>query len=236
MKTGPNRTTIGSDAFFLNEPRPAPLGKVGQVDFTTLPNAEKDICDEFVSFQSYLRSEQIAPDLKTLQDGIERLDKVIQGCAREIAGFMRTDDGGWERLEFNAALNDLLYDHGFRHVQMASAAEETVNNLNNLGMFVAATKQALATKVDQGEVVKVSSRRARDDYYRRLHAILGKHGLDDDVGETSLIVQLVMQLDGKLAQTVKSGAEASKEAELERGRRKELASNIKEAVNTPIGG
>ena len=233
MTTGPNRKTIGPEVFFLDEPRPEPLGKVGRVDFVDFPDAERDILDAFVRYRSLLRAEETAPDLKLLRDKVDRLIRTAQTCSDQVSDFQEAGGDSRTRIEFRGAMNELLADHDFNNGQLDAAMEETSEGLRRIGMFLSAAQQALAARVADGEVVEVSSRKALHGFYRRLHRILARHDLDRNVGEKSLIVYLVISLEKTWKLVARSGQEGSKEAELDRRRRKDLAAEIKSAVNAP---
>lgn len=236
MTPGPNRTTIASEVFFLDEPRPDPLGKVGRTDFSALPDAENDVFDAFVRYRSLLRADETAPSLQLLQDKVARLARMAQACSDQIEDFQLTDADSRTRIEFRGAMNGLLFDHGLSQSQMHAALEETSESLYKLGMFLTAAQLALKARVDEGEVVDVSHPKSRHDFYRRLHVILDRHDLDRDVGENSLIVLLVIRLEKNWEPVARSGPEGSKEAERDRRRRKDLAAEIKTAVNAFQGG
>jgi hypothetical protein len=235
VKTGPNRKITGSSVFHLDEPRPATLGKVGRTDFSTYPDAEREILDTVVKHRSRLRAEQNAPDLRPLQQKIEGLAHTIEDCRAKISSFLNTGEDSSTKLEFTAAISDLLLDHDLDRLDMDLAMAETIDDLGKVGIYLSAAKLAIEARVSNGEVVDVSSRRARDDFYRRLHRILARHGLDQGVGENSLIVLLVLHLDGKGNLSAGSGPEASKEAKIDPRRRKDLAAEIKAAVNPRRG-
>lgn len=231
MTTGPNRKTIGNAVFFLDEPRPEPLGKVGRTDFAAFHNAERDILDAFVRYKSLLRAEETAPSLQLLRDKVDRLARTAQTCSDQIADFRLTGGDSRTRIEFRGAMNDLLAVHDLGQTQMDAALEETSEGLYKIGMFLTAVQLALAARVAEGEVVEVSSRKALDDFYRRLHVILVRHNLDREVGENSLIVYLVIRLEKKWELVARAGSAGSQEAERDRRRRKGLATEIKTAVN-----
>jgi hypothetical protein len=236
MKTGANRTTIRTSAFLLIDETPQPLGKVASTDFSALPEAERDIVDALVFHKSQLSALQNAPSLKTLQEKLDGLARSVQLCRDQMASFLEVGKDSSERLEFRAAVNDLLRDHDLERARMDLAMEDAIDDLAKVGTYLAAAKLALEQRVCEGELVEVSSRQERDDYLRSLHAILTRHGLDDETGENSLIVHLVIQLDGKWKLAAKSGPEASKEAERDRRIRKDLAAEIKAAVKARKGG
>lgn len=230
MTRGPNRKTIDSEFFFLDEPRPAPLRKVGRTDFAAFPDAERDILDAFVRYKSLLRAEETAPELQLLRENVDRLARSSQTCRDQIADFWLAGGNSRAMIEFRGAMNCLLADHDLDQGQLDAALEETSEGLYKIGMFLTAAELALAARVAEGEVVEVSSRKARDGFYRPLNIILVRHSLDSTLGENSLIVYLVIRLEKNWELAARSGAEASQEAEKDRRRRKDLANEIKRAV------
>jgi len=236
MKTGANRTTIGSYFFILDEPRPKPLGKIRNTDFAAFPEAEREILDEFIRHKSFLRAQQNAPDLRQLQEKVDGLAGTVQICRDQMAAFLATGEDSQTRNEFRAAMTDLLLEHDLSRQKMDVSMEETIDALAKVGMYLSAAHLALAGRVNEGELVEPSSRSARDEHFRRFHAILLRYVLDAKVGETSLIVHLVIRLERKFEPATKSGPQASKEAEADRRRRKDLAAEIKAAVYPQKGG
>lgn len=236
MKTGANRKTIGTGSFSLTEPTPPPLGKVGRTDFTAFPDAEREIVGAFVRHTSLLRAEQNAPNLKRLQEKLDGLTRTVQICRDQMAGFLKVGEDRHERIEFRAAISDLLLDHDLERQNMELVIEDAIDDLAKINIFLSAAKLALERRVREGEIVEVSSRRARDDYLRRLHTILTRHGLDGKTGQNSLIVHLVIRLDGKWKLTAKSGPEASEEGEMDSRIRKDLADEIRKAVKAQKSG
>lgn len=71
-----------------------------------------------------------------------------------------------------------------------------------------------------------SSRAIRADFFRRLHRTLARRGLDTGVGINSLMVELVLDLQGKL----------SDDADPIARRQKDLAHEIKLAVKPSKSG
>ena len=104
MKTGANRTIAGNGGFFLDEPRPKPLGKLGRIDFIQFPLAERDIQDAFVSYKSRVRAEQNAPGIRLLQKKINGLARSIQIFRDQIDDFMETGEDNQMKMEFKATI------------------------------------------------------------------------------------------------------------------------------------
>jgi hypothetical protein len=236
MKTGANRKTIGTSVFLLAEERPQPLGKIARTDFARLPEAERDIVNAFVTHRSLLSALQNAPNQKILQEKLDGLARTIQHCRDQMASFLVVGKDHKERMEFRSAISELLLDYNLDRQNLDILIEDTVDDLAQINIFLTVARRALEQRVCNGELVEVSSRRERYEFFRRLRAILKRHGLDDKTGEHSLIVHLVIRIEGKWKLTAKSGPEASQEAEVDRRIRKDLAAEIKAAVKEQKGG
>lgn len=230
MKTGPNRKTLGPGGFLLDDARPDSLGKIGRTDFANHPAAELDILDVYVSYGSKLRAQQNAPSLTLLRDRLGELIRTTKLCHDRIEDFCETGEDSAAKVEFGAAIDDLLRDVDVRRSDLDDAMSGAVDILDRLGLYLAAAKEALDVRMAGGDIVEVSTRDAADDFYRRLHRVLVRHGLDTTLGENSLLVLLVMKLEAKWQLTARSGPEASEEATRDRRRRKDLAVSIKAAV------
>ena len=234
MTRGPSRRTITTGVFLLDEFKQDPLGKIGNVDFAERPEAENDILDAYARYKSHLASEQAAPDLRAVQKEIRRLGKSIQTTRDRIKHFLDFGSDSLSQSEFKAALSDLLREQGLSRVSMQVDFETASDDLRQAEMYLTAAAIALSAREEAGEITVASPRPIRDEFYRRLHRVLKHHGLDDGVGETSLIVQVILELEGK-SPTEKSGPAATMDADADRRRRKDKAAEVKRAVNPKKG-
>ena len=228
-KTGPNRRTVSTGVFLLSDEIVHPLGTIGRVDFATLPEAERDVCDVFLWYKSCVRSAHAAPDFRAVLSRIDALRTNMEITGKAIQSFFDLAGDGLSRIEFRAAVSEVLRESGLSRSEMDETIESTTEALSRLDIFFSVLRGGLLEWEASGQVEPVSQRQIRSEYYRRLLRTLGRHGLDQRTGENSLIVQLAMKLDGR-ALVHRTGDEAAKEAMEDRRRRRDLASDIKAAV------
>lgn len=201
------------------------MGKFRQVDFSQRPGAASDIFDVDDWYQSYLQSEQWAPDHATIEKKVKALLSAIEALQSAVRAFECFGEPGKSRLEFNEAISDLLRDNGLARADMKDLFEEVSFPLDRLGSFLRVIRTELSERLRTDELHVSSSAEIRAEYFRKLHRVLVHHNLSDGVGQNSLIVQLVLRLDGA----------DSRDAGTDEVRRKQLASDLKRAVNPPKG-
>jgi hypothetical protein len=225
MKKGPNRRIVTPSVFLLHETDRPPLGGFRLVDFSQRPEAERDILLVHNWYSSYLRSEQYAPDHRSVQTRVESLLLAIGTARSQILAFSGANDELPSTLEFNAAISDLLADKGLYGTDMKGVLDETSHLLYRLDLFLKVLRTALSDRVREGLLHVSSIKSIRCEYYQRLSHVLEVHGLFDGYGQNSLLVQLVMRLDDTDA------ADAATDAR----RRKDLAREVKLAVKSTKG-
>lgn len=235
MKTGPNRRTISSKLFAVEAQDSIKLGKFRNVDFSQLPDAEKAILDVFAWYQSYLLAHRVAPDVRVVRGKIDTLLRQVVEVADGIAGFYTLDGNQLSKREFRAAVGELLIENDLLPHALNEAFENAHHSMYQMEVWLKALRAAISGWEATGRVDPESPRIIRAEYYRRLHQALVLHGLDRGVGETSLIVQLVLNLDGhRIAPN--SVSQQPEEADRDRRKRKDLAAEIKLAVKPKKGG
>jgi hypothetical protein len=104
--------------------------------------------------------------------------------------------------------------------------EELSFPLDRLETHLRVIKTEVAKKVEAGELLVASSAAVRAQFYRELNRVLIHHAISDGFGAKSLIVALIMRLDG--AESV--------HFQREEKRKKQIAREVKRAVNPPKGG
>lgn len=223
MKTGPNRLIVSSGVFLLQEGDRPRLGQIRQVDFSQRPEAQNDILDVYDWYRSYLQSEQWAPDHAILKKKVGDLLSAVDALTAASRAFLCVDEDDRSRLEYNAAIGDLLGDKGLSRADILKALDEAKFPLDVLATYLRLIGSELSDKLNSGELPISSSKAIRAEYFRALHRVLVHHGLSDGVGQTSLIVQVIMRLDGTQTEDTK----------IDLARRKQLACDIKLAVNPP---
>jgi hypothetical protein len=225
MKTGPNRRIVSPDVFLLLEEDRTSLGKFRQIDFSLRSEAEREILELHVWYRSYLQSEQSAPTHKAIEKKVTDLISSVDAALSGIRTFTSNDENAQSELEFNAAISDLLRDHDLERAEMKDTMEEASDILRRLEMYLRSIRSALAERLREGTLHISSSRAIRTEYYQRLHKVLVHHGLSDGFGQNSLIVQLIMRLEGA----------ENEDAMIDSRLRKELARDVKLAVNPSEG-
>lgn len=235
MKKGPNRKTVPSEWIFLNKRSLPSLGKVGRVDFEVFPAAEAEILREHARYLSHREAIWKAPDVALLRDRATRAIKTATELGIRLRDFLEGEEDALDRLAIKGAVSSLLDDHDLSMKAMSDAFEETQDLLRRSEMYLSAILIALDGRDDSLEIASVSAPSLRAELYRRLFKVIQYHGLDVRLGETSLIVQLVLRLDGRDPGPT-SSLESTKQAERDQRRRKDLALEIKQAVKAPKGG
>jgi len=150
----------------------------------------------------------------------------IDALLSAIRAFECIGEPSQRRLEFNDAISDLLRDNGLERMDLKDSFETVGVPLDRLRSFTRVIQQELTKRAHtQGSQIS-SSAEIRVEYFRKLDKVLAHHGLSDGLGQNSLIVQLIMELDGT----------GSSDAATDEGRRKQIARNVKQAVKPPKGG
>ncbi len=235
MKKGPNRKIVPSEWIFLNERSLPSLGKVGRVDFEAFPTAEAEILREHAKYLSHREATWKAPDVALLRDRATRAVKAANELKTRLRDFLEGEEDALDRLAIKGAVSSLLDDHDLSMKAMSDAFEETQDLLSRSEMYLSAILIALDRRDESLDSASVSAPSLRTDFYRSLFKVIQHHGLDVGLGETSLIVQLVLRLDGRDPGPT-SGLESTKQAEKDQRRRKDLASEIKRAVKALKSG
>lgn len=226
MKTGPNRRIVSSGVFPLpDHPTQLPLGKFRQVDFSLRREAERDLLDVYDWYKSYLESEQWAPDHATIEAKVKSLLSAIEATQASIASFSLDDGDSRSRFGFNAAISSLLWEKGLDRGNLETLIADLSLPLDMLRTYMKVIQTALSESLDNGELQVASTKAIRTEYIQRLHKVLVHHGLSDGFGRNSLIVQLILRLDGT----------ESSDAELDARRRKDTATAVKLAVKSQEG-
>lgn len=225
MKTGPNRLIVSPDVFLLLGEDRTSLGKFRQIDFSLRPEAEREILELHVWYRSCLQSEQAAPTHGVVENKVTELISSVDTVLTGIRTFSSDDENMHSELEFNAAISDLLRDHDLERAGMKEALEDASFILRRLEMYLKSVRSALSDRLRKGALHISSSKAIRTEYYQRLHKVLEHHDLSDGFGQNSLIVQLIMRLEGT----------ETENAAIDARRRKELARDVKQAVNPKKG-
>lgn len=226
MPKGPNRKTVTDDASLIEEGSRRQLGKIGRVDFAGLTDAERDILFEWDLYNSKLQAELNAPDLKALTEAFQKMASSLEQALINVRPFANAAESGLARQEFNATVNDLLRDADLEPNYFKETVATVLLELDRLATIGRVLSMKLAERIERKEYRVPSGPALRADFYRRLHQTLSRHGLDTGVGVNSLIVDLVLDLQGK----------ASDYADPIERRRKDLAREIKLAVKPRKGG
>jgi hypothetical protein len=220
MPKGPNRKTVTDDAFLVEQGPRRHLGKIGGVDFADLTDAERDILFDWDLYNSRLQAEQNAPDLKALKEVFQKMSSSLEQALINVRPFANAAGSGLVQQEFNATVSDLLRDAELEPTYFKDTVATVLLELDRLATIGRVLSLKLAERVERKEYRVSSGPALRADFYRRLHQTLSRHGLDTGVGVNSLIVELVLDLQGK----------ASDYADPMERRRKDLATEIKLAV------
>lgn len=226
MKTGANRRIVSSGVFLIQEAHPLRLGKFPRVDFSQRLEAERDILDVYNRYQSSLQSEGWAPEHAMIEKKVGDLLSALDALQAASRAFLCVDEDDRKRLEYNAAIGDLLGDKGLSRSDILKAIEDARFPLDMLGTYLRLIRSELSDRLRSDALPVASSKAIRADYYRELHRMLVHHGLSDGVGESSFIVKLIMRLDGT----------ETEENKLDHARRRQVARNVKLAVNPQKSG
>jgi hypothetical protein len=226
MPKGANRKIVTDDAFLVHEGPRRHLGKIGGVDFAKIPEAERDILFDWHLYNSRLQAEENSPDLKPFEKVIGDMSSSLETALRNLRPFTKAAGGGLAQGEFNATVRDLLRDAELEPTSFKETIETVLLDLDRLASIAKVLRSKLAERIESKEYRIHSGPALRADFYRSLHQTLSRHGLDTGVGEKSLIVELVLNLQGK----------ASDYADPMARRRKDLALEIKRAVKPRKGG
>ena len=226
MPKGPNRSIETDGMFLLHEGARKQLGMIGKIDFPNLPDAERDILEDWNWYNSYLQTEQHAPDRATLDVMMKSLVSSLDQAMTATQPFSDVGGGWLARHEFSAALNVLLREAELEPAYVKGLFKEITHQLDRLATVARVLISIRAERLSTEAPYVSSSPAIRADFFRRLHRTLGRHGLDTGVGINSLMVELVLDLQGK----------SSDDADPIERRRKDLAREIKLAVNPPKGG
>jgi hypothetical protein len=226
MPKGANRKIVTDGMFLLQQGSRRHLGKIGKADFSDLREAEEDILLDWDWYNSRLLAEQNAPDQRTLKVTIDTLVAALETALTSTMAF-RNVRGSWiARHEFNAAVNDLLREADLQPTYLKDMVEELIPSLERVATIARVLSSTLAQRPEDDEACVQSNPALRADFYRSLHRTLSRHELDTGVGINSLLVELVLNLQGK----------ASDMADPIERRRKDLAREIKLAVKPAKGG
>lgn len=226
MPKGANRKIVTDDAFLIQEGPRRHLGKIGNVDFAKIPEVESDILFDWGLYNSQLLAEQSAPDLKPLEKVFWDMASSLEAALNNVRPFTKAAGRGQARQEFNATVSDLLRDAEIEPTYFKETVATVLLEVDRLATITRVLSLKLADRIERKEYRVHSVPALRADFFRRLHATLSHHGLDRGVGVNSLIVELVLDLQGK----------ASDSADPIERRRKDLAREIKLAVNARKGG
>lgn len=226
MPKGANRKIVTDDAFLVQEGPRRHLGKIGGVDFAKIPEAERDILFDWDLYNSRLQAEENSPDLKPFEKVIGDMSSSLETALRNLRSFTNAAAGGLTRQEFNATVRDLLRDAGLEPTYFKETVATVVLQMDQLATIARVLSLKLAERIERKEYRVHSGPALRADFFWSLHATLSNHGLDRGVGVNSLIVELVLDLQGK----------SSDSADPVERRRKDLAREIKLAVNPRKGG
>lgn len=226
MPKGPNRKTVTDDAFLIEEGSRRHLGKIGGIDIANLTDAERDILFSWDVYNSQLQAEQSAPDLKALEEVFQKMTSSLEQALINVRPFAKPTGSGMVRQEFNATVNDFLRDAELEPSSFKETVATVLHELDRLATIGRVLSMKLAERIERKEYRVPSGPALRADFYRSLHRTLSRHGLDTGLGVNSLIVDLVLDLQGK----------ASDYADPIERRRKDLAREIKLAVKPRKGG
>jgi hypothetical protein len=177
-------------------------------------------------YYSWLQAEQHAHSRKTLDDTLKKLVAALEKALTATQAFPAVESGWLARHEFNAVINDLLRESELQPAYFKDSIQEAVRSLDRLATIARALRSTLAGRPKVKVPYVSSSPVLRADFFRRLHHTLYRHGLDTGVGVNSLMVELVLDLQGK----------SSDHADPIERRRKDLAREIKLAVKPAKGG
>lgn len=226
MPKGPNRKVVTDDAFLVQEGPRRRLGKIGGVDFAGLTDAEREILFEWDLYNSRLLAEQSSPDLKPLEKAFQDMASSLEQAMNNVRPFTKAAGRGLAQQEFNAAVNDLLRDSELEPTYFKETVATVLLELDRLATIARVLRSKLSDRIERKEYRVPSGPALRSDFYRSLHQTLSRHGLDKGVGVNSLIVELVLDLQGKSSDFAYP---------IER-RRKDLAREMKLAVKPRKGG
>lgn len=226
MPKGPNRKVVTDDAFLVQQGPRRHLGKIGGIDFAGLTDAERDILFEWDLYSSRLQAEQNAPDLRALEKVFQKMASSLEQTLLNLRPFTKAAGRGLAQQEFNATVSDLLRDAELEPTYFKETVATVLLELDRLATIARVLSLKLAERIERKKYHVPSGPALRADFYRSLHRTLSHHGLDTGVGENSLIVELVLDLQGK----------ASDYADPMARRRKDLATEIKLAVKPRKGG
>lgn len=226
MPKGPNRKTVTDDAFSVQQGPRRHLGKIGGVDFAGPTDAESDILFEWDLYNSRLQAEQSAPDLNALEKVFQDMASSLEKALINVRPFTKAAGRGLAQQEFNATVNDLLRDAELEPTYFKETVATVLLETDRLATIGRVLSLKLAERIERKEYRVPSGPALRADFYRSLHRTLSHHGLDTGVGVNSLIVELVLDLQGK----------ASDYADPMARRRKDLATEIALAVKPRRGG
>lgn len=226
MPKGPNRKIETDGMFFLQKGPRKQLGKIGGIDFSDLPDAERDILEDWDWYSSSLQTEQHAPDRATLDAMMKSLVSSLDQALTATKSFSDVGGGSLARHEFNAAVNALLREAKLEPAYVKGLFKEITLQLDRLATIARVLSSIRAERLSTEAPYVSSSPAIRADFFRRLHRTLARRGLDTGVGINSLMVDLVLDLQGKSADDAATIVP----------RRKDLAREIKLAVKPSKGG
>lgn len=226
MPKGPNRKVVTDDAFLVQQGPRMHLGKIGGVDFAGLTDAERDILFEWDLYSSRLQAEQNAPDLKALEKVFQDMASSLEKALIDVRPFTKAAGRGLAQQEFNATVSDILRDAELEPTYFKETVATVLLEVDRLATIARVLSLKLAERIGRKEYHVPSGPAVRADFYRSLLRTLSHHGLDTGAGVNSLIVELVLDLQGK----------SSDSADPIERRRKDLAREIKLAVKPTKGG
>lgn len=201
------------------------MGKFGHTDFAKHPEAEHEIYRLHDWYQSHLDAERWAPDVAIVERKVQSLHSATKNVMLAIQHFEFAGEAVASRLEFNEAISDLLRGDGLSCAYVNDRFDELAVPLDRLEILIALIQTRLAERLRKEGPKLSSSSALRSEFYQRLQAALVRFGLDANVSRNSLIVLLVLRLEGH----------ESNDAATDEGRRKQVASDVKRAVKPQKG-
>ncbi len=165
-------------------------------NFAKIPEAEGDILFDWDLYNSQLLAERSAPDLKPLEEVFQKMASSLENTLINLKPFKKASGSGLAQQEFNATVRDLLRDAALEPTHFKETVETVLLELDRLASIAKVLSSKLTERIERKEYHVPSGAALRADFFRSLHATLSRHGLDTGVGVNSLIVELVLDLQG----------------------------------------
>jgi hypothetical protein len=212
---------------------PQKLAALAKVTSPRREESERRILKAFGAYQAELNAVRLSPTkakildaIKVKHDEIGKLIALLNFPIPELHLGPKEQQRGARRSQFRSVLADLLDQKGHTLDEYRDAA---LRALTAVRAYDRVNSELLATvehTLDDGLFLEVSEKGLRYELFRTLHRILIAMELPSDTGAKSLLIFLIIELEGK----------SLRDAFHEESYRKSLADKVTEAVKGKKGG